>query len=681
MRGVAVHFLLTAAVLGTLITAHADEKSPRDNIGHTHHHHRHNPPHKTVDDPSRFHTSRTGLRLPLPNEEDAFFFVVYGDRTGGPATGVSVLADAVRDTNLLEPDFVITVGDLIQGYNQHPEWMEQMREFRDIMEKLLCPWFPVAGNHDVYWRGPKEKKPAGEHEKAYEMHFGPLWYAFQHKNCWFVALYSDEGNPETGEKSIRNADCQTMSPEQFAWLESILAKAKDADHIFLFLHHPRWLGLAPDNWKNYGDDWARVHDLLVKAGNVTAVFAGHIHRMRYDPRDGIEYVTLATVGGGQSGLVPSVGYLHQFHIVTVRKDQVAMASVPVGELQDVREITGKMKNECVEYAQQKPAIESTVKLDADGGGSGRVVATINNNTSRPIDVTVMPQSADSRWRFYPDHNHGRIPAGKPLSFAFEIERPGDSLDESFRPLDLVLRSEYLTAGYRYEIPERADPIPLDVAINAPPEPTREHVLLLDGQDDHVMLPSTEVAVPDGPLTLECWFKAEKYGRRVGLLAKTENSEFGIFVSDARPEWSVYIGDKYLSVRAPKGIAKTNTWHHIAGVYDGKETRLYIDGQLIKSAQRAGKRRINGLPLMIGADVNGRGDPMSFFNGRIDEVRLSTVARYSGERFRPARRHTADDDTVLLLHMDGAIGPWLHDASPEAQHPRLFNGARVVPAAN
>ncbi len=48
-------------------------------------------------------TGRTAALLPLPQESDAFVFAIFGDRTGGPAEGVSVLADAVRDVNLLEP--------------------------------------------------------------------------------------------------------------------------------------------------------------------------------------------------------------------------------------------------------------------------------------------------------------------------------------------------------------------------------------------------------------------------------------------------------------------------------------------------------------------------------------------------------------------------------------------------
>jgi hypothetical protein len=41
--------------------------------------------------------------------------------------------------------------------------------------------------------------------------------------------------------------------------------------------------------------------------------------------------------------------------------------------------------------------------------------------------------------------------------------------------------------------------------------------------------------------------------------------------------------------------------------------------------------------MIGADTDRRGNPMSHFSGAIDEVRLSSVARYRGGNFQPERR--------------------------------------------
>src|SRR5258706_1156716 len=128
------------------------------------------------DDPRFTTTRQSPIVLPLPDERDAFFFVVFGDRTTGPPEGIQVLAQAVDEVNLLAPDFVINVGDMVQGYNDTPEWLTQMREYKATMQKLACPWFPVVGNHDLYWRG-KGARPRTEHDADYETNFGPLWYA------------------------------------------------------------------------------------------------------------------------------------------------------------------------------------------------------------------------------------------------------------------------------------------------------------------------------------------------------------------------------------------------------------------------------------------------------------------------------------------------------------------------
>ena len=133
-----------------------------------------------------------------------------------------------------------------------------------------------------------------------------------------------------------------MSPAQLGWLEATLKKAKGAEHVFVFLHHPRWHG------QNYGDDWNKVHKVLVGAGNVTAVFAGHIHRMIYGgKKDGIEYYALATTGGVLSKGVPErAGFLHHYNLVTVRKERISVAAIPVGAVMDpraVRSLWSKMR--------------------------------------------------------------------------------------------------------------------------------------------------------------------------------------------------------------------------------------------------------------------------------------------------------------------------------------------------
>ena len=52
------------------------------------------------------------------NSADAFRFVVVSDRTGGHQPGA--WAQAVEQINRLKPDFVVSIGDLIEGYTAQP---------------------------------------------------------------------------------------------------------------------------------------------------------------------------------------------------------------------------------------------------------------------------------------------------------------------------------------------------------------------------------------------------------------------------------------------------------------------------------------------------------------------------------------------------------------------------------
>lgn len=303
-------------------------------------------------------TSRSSsVSLTSPTSNESFTFLVFADRTTGQDEGLLVLAEAVQDANRLSPDFVMNVGDMVQGYNTTEQWLPQMEAYKAVMGQLKSPWYPTPGNHDVYGGRAAATMPKGQHEKEYEEHFGPLWYAFEHKNHWFVVLFTDEGNPETGQKDFNSLECQKMSEAQFTWLKSVLKKAAGAEGVFVFQHHPRWLG------GNYGNDWEnRVHTALVEAGNVKAVFAGHIHRMRYDTKDGIDYVVLATTGGSISQPNAEAGLLHEIHHVSVRRgEKLAITAIPVATTIDVYQLTEEYreaalaKTKSEEPSQEKPS--------------------------------------------------------------------------------------------------------------------------------------------------------------------------------------------------------------------------------------------------------------------------------------------------------------------------------------
>jgi hypothetical protein len=601
----------------------------------------------------------------LAVEDDAFLFAVYGDRTGGPADGIEILKQAVADTNLVDPDFVMTVGDLIQGYNTRPAWIQQMKEYRSVMSGLNCPWFPVAGNHDIYWRGPG--RPATEHEEDFESFFGPLWYAFDHKECRFIVLFTDEGDPKTGKRTFSKPESQVMSSDQKSWLKSVLDSSADMRHVFVFCHHPRWRG------GRYGNDWQHVHDMLVEAGNVTAVMAGHVHNLQHDGRiDGIEYLTLATVGGGIKGDSAAEGFLHHVNLVMVRDDGIAMATVPVGAVIDPREMTPEHMAGVEALIQSGPAPSNTVSVGADGVVSAEVPVRLVNPMDVPVTWTLVARSDDQRWHIRPDHLHEKLAPGEFLDIPFELHHPGP-LDADWSIPSVSASVTFRDAAGSWEIPGLDRPF--SIVATALPAPAGQGVLRTSGGTDGVVIPSEDVPLGDGPLTLEAWIKPEDLDGRRGVVTKTEGSEYGLFASDWTPSFHVFIDGDYRTANATSTLTP-NQWHHLAGVYDGNEVRLYVDGKRVASETASGSRKQNDLPLVVGGDVDRGGKPNSGTHGLLDEVRLSSIARYAGDSMTPSHRHTEDADTLLLLRFDGIAGPFIRDDSPGNAHGILSGSAKV-----
>ena len=91
------------------------------------------------------------------------------------------------------------------------------------------------------------------------------------------------------------------------------------------------------------------------------------------------------------------------------------------------------------------------------------------------------------------------------------------------------------------------------------------------------------------------------------------------------------------------------------------------------------RKTNPLPLVIGADTaGGHQAAVSHFNGLIDAVRLSTVARYEGGAFGVPERLAPDVATLLLLNMDRPLGGWIYDESPRHGHARIHGKPQPLP---
>jgi hypothetical protein len=95
--------------------------------------------------------------------------------------------------------------------------------------------------------------------------------------------------------------------------------------------------------------------------------------------------------------------------------------------------------------------------------------------------------------------------------------------------------------------------------------------------------------------------------------------FGLFVIDNRL-WMIGIGINSLASPAALPLSR---WTHVAGVYDGANIRLYVDGAEVIRASRPGAFAADTTPLTMGAGLN-TADPEfaeQHLHARLDEVVL------------------------------------------------------------
>jgi hypothetical protein len=254
----------------------------------------------------------TGLE-PL-EEPDDFRFAVVTDRTGEHREGV--FESAMPKVNLLQPAFVMSVGDLIEGYTEDPAQLDrEWDEFQAFVARLQMPFFYVPGNHDMSNRVMAEE---------WRERFGPTFYHFRYKDTLFVALNSELfGMVHDPAEPLPGPETQE---QQMAWLQGVLAANADVRWTLLFVHQPLW------DKKQVPPDWLRVEDWL--AGRPHTVFAGHFHRYTSHVRRGNNYITLATTGGGSLMRGLMFGEFDHVALVTMKRQGPVIANLLLDGIQD-----------------------------------------------------------------------------------------------------------------------------------------------------------------------------------------------------------------------------------------------------------------------------------------------------------------------------------------------------------
>jgi 3',5'-cyclic AMP phosphodiesterase CpdA len=262
--------------------------------------------------------------LDFKNDPDEFQFAIITDNAGGARPGV--FSRAVEMVNLLQPEFVVNAGDLIEGYSDDEEqiraWWQEIDEF---LEPLEMPFFFLPGNHDHY---------SDASIKVWGDRFGDDrgYYHFVYKDVLFLMINTEDppktvarlqrDNPELYKRvgvnyqlmhELQSKEHQTaedgkkllelaepieewlgeidISDDQVAYFAEVLEANPDVRWTFCFTHSPPHY--SPIVEKDPGN-FAKIDALL--ADRPYTVFSAHTHTYDYDQRDGRDFVTTATSG-------------------------------------------------------------------------------------------------------------------------------------------------------------------------------------------------------------------------------------------------------------------------------------------------------------------------------------------------------------------------------------------------
>ncbi len=249
---------------------------------------------------------------PFANRPENFQFVIVGDRTGGHRPGV--FGRAIERINQLQPEFVVGVGDLIEGYRDDVESLTaQWDEFDGIVRRLDMPFYYTVGNHDI-------GNPLSY--RLWRERLGRDYYHFVYQDVLFLSLNTEDPpvalSPETLARqaqleqmmrddpaSVRNMlkahaakggsappklpGSVSISDEQVRWAGKVLTEHPAVRWTIVLMHKPAWLYDSPA--------FQTIESLL--SGRQYTVIAGHEHYYSYTQRQGADYMVMATTGGIQ----------------------------------------------------------------------------------------------------------------------------------------------------------------------------------------------------------------------------------------------------------------------------------------------------------------------------------------------------------------------------------------------
>ncbi|MDK2971286.1 MAG: hypothetical protein PWP23_1041 [Candidatus Sumerlaeota bacterium] len=527
------------------------------------------------------------------NKADEVRFVVWGDTQ---FNNPEVFERMVHETNLLRPDFVVQVGDLIQGYSHSREQLRgEWERYAFQTEPLSVPFFPVPGNHDVY---------TGEAHEVYGEVWGPDRYIYSFDTGPVHTIVLDTYWP---------GEADTIAAWQRDWLARDLAEyaARNGGEgseelaqrsIFVYLHSPLFKQGAD---KEGGKAWKEIHELL-KRYPVRMVIAGHTHEYVWNVVDGITYLIINS-SGHMGTHVERGGVFHQLlHVSVVNGNDVRVAVVKAGSILPVDTVSQAERSSVPRLRIPQKSIRLPIVET-----SGSVEQTVTVNIDNPLEK---PRVYHLEWqvpRTSPAHLEPKelwidLEAKASREVSFELQMPAGIAPEELPSL-AVTAVETLRTGvvsrdwesrYRADIEAAKNDASVrttSIALDAPVEFRTEWPLFVPPVA-RVARVSGAIAI-DGVFDETDWSKAQPITRFT--TPEGEEPETGMEVRFLYDADGLYVGAR-MEEPNPAGMSM-NAGPPIPLTWSDDDFELFIDAtqsqsKFIRLFQNAAGTRFNSWPL-------------------------------------------------------------------------------------
>lgn len=316
---------------------------------------------QTTNEPSFEHDVETDAKpwshLEFNNDPYEFQFAIVSDNTGGARPGV--FHSAIMKLNLMQPEFVMSVGDLIEGYTEDMDQVEsEWVEFNGWIEELQMPFFYVPGNHDI---------TNSLMQADWEERYGVRYFSFVYKDVLFIMMDTDDD---------LNPAWYKVTEEQENYVLSVLEKHRDVRWTLFFMHHPLWT--QDDN------ELSVIEEKLKVEGRDYTMFAGHVHHYMEYERQGNQYYTLGTTGGGSPLRGPRFGEFDHVTWVTLKRDGPVMANLELSGILDMDINTPEIQELSDALTNASSFDELILTNSPTEFETGRILFSIENTSEKPV---------------------------------------------------------------------------------------------------------------------------------------------------------------------------------------------------------------------------------------------------------------------------------------------------------